>query len=130
MEGQAAEFVFSQLPETLLNDYRELIRELNSRYRAIETPRSYAVQFSRRIQKNTESTEEYASELKMLYNKAHGYRDRRTREEDLVRRFMDGLRDEEVRFNVEYHKEPQTIDEAVYHVVNYLQTRIYRKTQK
>ena len=43
---------------------------------------------------------------------------------------MDGLRDEEVRFDVEYHKEPQTIDEAVYHVVNYMQTRYCRNSRE
>jgi hypothetical protein len=58
-----------------------------------------------------------------LYDKAHGYRDRRTRDEDLVRRFLDGLRDEEMKFLIEYHKEPSNIDEALFHVVNYMQTR-------
>ena len=130
IEGKAAEFVYSQLPATVLNDYKELVRELNSRYRVIETPRLYAVQFGRREQKTSESAEEYAAELKTLYFKAYGHRDRRTREEDLVRRFMDGLRDEEMRFDVEYHKEPQTIDEAVYHVVNYMQTRYSRNSRE
>ncbi|MES9905514.1 MAG: hypothetical protein ABW168_22905 [Sedimenticola sp.] len=67
--------------------------------------------------------EDFAADLKMLYDKGHGYRDRKTRNEDLVRRFLDGLYDEEVRFEVEYHKEPETIDEAIFHVVNFIQTR-------
>ena len=50
-------------------------------------------------------------------------RDEHTSKEDLVRRFLDGLRDEEARWEVEYVKEPEDIDEAVYHVVNYIQTR-------
>jgi hypothetical protein len=33
------------------------------------------------------------------------------------------LRDDEIRFEIEFHKEPETIDEAVYHVVNFIQTR-------
>jgi hypothetical protein len=41
----------------------------------------------------------------------------------LVRRFLDGLRDEEARFEVEFHKEPTTIDEAVFHIVNFIQTK-------
>ncbi|KAH3712921.1 hypothetical protein DPMN_072681 [Dreissena polymorpha] len=53
----------------------------------------------------------------MLYDREHPHRDRRTRDKDLVRRFLDGLQDEEVKFEVEYHKEPTTIDEAVYNVV-------------
>ncbi|KAH3707026.1 hypothetical protein DPMN_066419 [Dreissena polymorpha] len=58
----------------------------------------------------------------MLYDKAHGFRDRRVRHEDLVRRF-DGLRDEELCFMVEYQKEPNDIDEAMFHAVNFIQTR-------
>ncbi|KAH3884529.1 hypothetical protein DPMN_008511 [Dreissena polymorpha] len=59
----------------------------------------------------------------MLYDRAHPKRDRRTREEDLVRRFLDGLQEEEVRFEVEFHKEPTTVDEAVFNVATYLQMR-------
>ncbi len=123
LEGQASEFVFSQLPPAILNSYPDLVAELNSRYRVIHTARSYAAKFSKRSQKYGETAEDFAADLKMLYDKGHGYRDRRTRNEDLVRRFLDGLVDEEVRFEVEYHKEPETIDEAVFHVVNFIQTR-------
>ena len=42
------------------------------------------------------------------------YRDKRTRDEDLVRRFLDGLYDEEVGFEVEFNKDPRNIDEAVF----------------
>ena len=66
---------------------------MDSRYRTIETSRSFAAKFSKRLQRNGESAEEYAADLKMLYDKAHGYRDRRIRDEDLVRRFLDGLLD-------------------------------------
>ena len=33
------------------------------------------------------------------------------------------MRDNEARFEIEYHKEPDDIDEAVYHTVNFIQTR-------
>ncbi|KAH3782969.1 hypothetical protein DPMN_160894 [Dreissena polymorpha] len=56
-----------------------------------------AVNLSKRDQKVGETAEEYAAELKRLYDKAHTRRDYRTRQEDLVRKFLDGLRDEEVR---------------------------------
>ena len=58
-----------------------------------------------------------------MYDKAHGYRDRRARDEDLVRRFLDGLQDDELRFEVEYNKEPRDIDEAVFYTVNYMQIK-------
>ena len=123
LEGEACEFVFTQLPRCVLRNYEELITELTCRYKKIETARSYAAKFSKRSQKPGETAEDYAADLKRLYNKAHGYRDRRTRDEDLVRRFLDGLYDEEIRFEVEYHKEPRDIDEAVFHVVNLIQIR-------
>jgi hypothetical protein len=123
MEGAAAEFVFSQLPSRLLNNYTALVAELDNRYRIIETPRTYAAQFSVRNQRKGETVEEYAADLKRLYDRAHGYRSEDTRQEDLMRRFLDGLLDDEARFEVEFHKEPSTIDEAVYFVVTFLQTR-------
>ena len=123
LEGAAAQFVFVQLPRHLLYNYGELVGELTNRFRVVETSRSFAAKFSRRSQRQGETAEEYAAELKMLYDKAHGFRDRHIRNEDLVRRFLDGLRDEEARFEIEFHKEPETIDEAVFHAVNFIQTR-------
>jgi hypothetical protein len=119
--------VFTQLQPNVLLSYRRLTDELNNRYRIIETPRSFPVKFSKRNQKVGETAEEFAVELKVLYDKAHGFRDRKTREEDLVRRFLDGLRDDEVCYEVEYHKEPEAIDDAVLHVVNLEQTRSLRR---
>ena len=64
-------------------------------------------------QKVGERVEEYAAELKRLYDKAHPNRDSLTREEDLIRRFLDGLSERDAQYNVEYVKEPRNIDEAV-----------------
>ena len=130
LQGLAGQFVFGQLPQEIIEDYRMLIKELDSRFRVVRTSRSYAAKFSRRNQKKGETAEEYASELKMLYDKAHGYRDRKTRQEDLVRKFLDGLWDEDVRFAVEYQKEPEDIDEAVFHVVNFIQTKMSSKREE
>ena len=33
------------------------------------------------------------------------------------------MKDNEARFEIEFHKEPDDIDEAVYHAVNFIQTR-------
>ena len=104
IEGQASEFVFAQLPTEVLSDYNELTTELTRMYRLIETSRSFLAKFSRRNQKHGEKAEDYAAELERLYDKAHKRRDRSTRDEDLVRRFLDGLVDQEVKFEVEYHK--------------------------
>ena len=123
IEGQASEFVFSQLPPAVLENYYDLTSEMTRRYRVIETSRSFAAKFTRRNQRSGETAEDFAADLKRLYDKAHKHRDRRIRDEDLVRRFLDGLLDQEAKFEVEYHKEPSNIDEAVFHVVNLIQTR-------
>ncbi|KAK3588638.1 hypothetical protein CHS0354_038868 [Potamilus streckersoni] len=85
-------------------------------YGSIEATKTYAGQFSRRKQKPGELAEEYAAELKRLYDKAHPNRDTMTGREDLLRRFLDGLYDDRARFQEEDVKEPNDIDEAVYHV--------------
>ena len=123
LEEQAAQFVFSQLRPDIINSYRDLTDELSSRFQPIETPRSYASKFARRMQRNGEMLEEYAADLKRLYDKAHAYRDKRTRQEDLVRKFLDGLQDDDMRFELEFSKEPNTIDEAVLYAVNWVQLK-------
>ena len=67
--------------------------------------------------------EDYAADLKRLYDEGHANRDRSTRREDLLRRFLDRILDEGARFQVEYVKELKHIDSAVYEVVNFLNTR-------
>ena len=123
LQGTAGEFVFGQLRREVRCNYVQLVSELNSRYRVVVTQKTYGAQFSHRNQKANESVEEYASELKRLYDKAHSNRDENTRREDLLRRFLDGLYDEKARFQVEYVKEPRDIDEAVYQVVDFQETR-------
>ena len=123
LQGRAGEFVFNQLTEEEISCYPKLIKELNSRFHTIETEKTFAAKFSQRRQKHDETAEEYAAELKRLYSKAYRSRDSRTRQEDLVRKFLDGLKDQEARFEVEFHKEPENIDSALYHVVNFIQTR-------
>ena len=123
LQGKAGDFVFNQLSYETMSSYTELVKELNSRFRTIETQKSYAAKFSQRVQKKDETAEEYAAELKRLYSKAYKSRDNKTRQEDLVRRFLDGMKDNEARFEIEFHKEPEDIDQAVYHAVNFIQTR-------
>ena len=50
--------------------------------------------------------------------KVYKNRECRIKQEDLVRRFLDGMKDNEARFKIEYHKEPGDIDQAAYHAVN------------
>ena len=119
MRGEAAEFVFEQLSRNTRARYKSLVYELDMRYRVVERPRTYQAMFSRRCQEPGESVEEFAVALKYLYSQAYVNRDRDARREDLVRRFLDGLEDEEARHMVEFAKDPQDIDTAVEEVVRF-----------
>ena len=123
IQGSAGDFVHGQLSNDVAYDYDRLVRELESRYRVIETPKMFGAQFSNRKQKQNETVFEYAADLKRLYDKAHSNRDTQTRKEDLLRRFLDGLHDDEARFAVEFNKDPNTIDEAVNQVINFQEAK-------
>ncbi|KAH3808852.1 hypothetical protein DPMN_137211 [Dreissena polymorpha] len=117
LEGLAGEFAFTQLPPHVINNYDILVAEMTNHFRMIKTAQSYAVRLNRRVQRQGETTEEFAADLKCLYDKTHRNRDRQTRDEDLVRRFFDGLLDQDARFAVEFNKAPSNIDEAVFYVL-------------
>ena len=121
LHGVAGEFVFDQLDPETRRDYKTLVVELENRFKVVHTHRTYAAAFSHRNQKPGESVEDYAAELRRLYSKAHARRDITTREEDLLRRFFDGLSDDKARTQVEYVKDPKTLSEAVAAVVGYLE---------
>ena len=123
LQGAAGEFVYGQLSRVKRSQNGPLEQELEYRFRKVKTARTYDSQFSNRNQKQNECVEDFAAELKALYDKAYPNRDRDTRREDLLRRFQDGLIDERVQMQVEYVKEPIYIDQAVYEVVNYIETR-------
>lgn len=61
-------------------------------------------------QKPGERVEDFAAELTRLYDKAHPKRNSETREENLLRKFLDVLADSDAQFHVEYVKEPEDID--------------------
>ena len=123
LQGTAGEFVFGQLRRDVRSNYAQLVSELNSRFRVVVTKKTYGAQFSHRNQKANESVEEYAAELKRLYDKAHANRDEHRKQEDLLRRFLDGLYDNKARFQEEYVKEPRDINEAVFQVADFQETR-------
>ena len=123
LQGAAGDYVYGQLSQQVRRDYHLLIQELDYRFRRVEARRSLGVTFSRRVQRPSETVQEYAAELKRLYDKAHPNRDRQTRTEDLLRRFRDGLRDEGASFQVEYVKEPADINVAVNEVINFMETK-------
>ena len=84
LQGAAGEFVFGQLQRPVRGNYGTLVAELNSRFRVVETKKTFGAQFSKRNQKVSESAEEYAAELKRLYDKAYSQRDSETRTRGLA----------------------------------------------
>ena len=123
LHGPAGEFVYGQLSPQVRGSFRKLTRELEFRFRKIETPSTFRMKFSHRRQKTGESVESFATDLKRFYDKAYPDRDRKTRKEDLLRKFFEGVLDESARHLVEYVKTPETIDEAVFEMVNFLDSR-------
>ena len=123
LQGSAGEFVYDQLPSRVRQDYTALTRELKNRFRKVINPKTYSTKFSACNQRVNQSAEEYAAELKMLYDKAFPARDRKTRNEDLLRRFLNGLYDKDAKFQVEYVKNPEDIDTAVDELVNFQEVR-------
>ena len=67
LQGRAGDFVFTQLPRSTLLCYADLIKELNSRFRVVETQKTFAAKFSQRAQRPDETVEEFAADLKRLY---------------------------------------------------------------
>ena len=117
MKGAAAEFVFDQLPDVTLTDYKAVTTELKNRFAQIEDPDAYAVLFANRDQQSCESLQEYAAELTHLYEKAHPNRSTRVKHEDVKRRWLDGVQDQKSAKHMEFVKNPQTIQEAIKELV-------------
>ena len=123
LQGEAGRFVYEQLDSKTRNNYKSLKRELTNRFQKVENPKTYGTLFSTCKQKATEGVETFAAELKTLYDKAHSQRDAKTREEDLLRKFLDGLQDSKASFHVEFVKDPKDIDKAVDEVINFQEVR-------
>lgn len=119
LQGEAGSFVYDQLSSRVRNNYELLTRELKNRFRQVENPKTFSAMFAARRQKATETVESFAAELKKIYDKAYAKRDPRTREEDLLRKFLDGLQDTKAACHVEFVKDPKNIDVAVDEVINF-----------
>ena len=88
LQGDAGDFAFEELATRTLKNYHKLTKELKSRYGVIEHARTHRLQFNGRKQYSTKSPGKYAAELTRLYDKAYKNRDNKTRQEDLIQRFL------------------------------------------
>lgn len=111
--------VYGQVSKSTPRNYRKLTEERNSRFRVVETRKTFISKFINRQQKPGEKVEDYAADLKRLYEKEHPKRNSKTREDDLLQRLLDSLADSIARFHVENVKEPENIDVVTIQVVNF-----------
>ena len=124
LQGVAAEFVFDEISPDCRSNYNNLVRELDLRFKCVETHKSYRALLSKRTQHFGESVENYASELKRLYDKAYQGKNPEMRRTLLLQQFMSGLGDRQAKCAVEYFKEPSSIEDAVHNVVMYIETHL------
>ena len=122
LQGVAAESVFDEISPDCRSNYSNLVRELDLRFKCVETNKSYRALFSKRTQHFGESVENYASELKRLYDKAYPGKNPEMQRTLLLQQFMSGLGDRQAKCAVEYFKEPSSIEDAVHNVVMYIET--------
>ena len=123
LNGTAAEFVFDEIPSEIIGNFQSLVHELSLRFQTVETNKTFRAQFGKRTQRVGESVENYCAELKRIYDKAYPGRNPEMRQQLLLQQFLNGLRDKQAKFAVEYFKEPCTIEDAVHHVVTYMETQ-------
>ena len=123
LHGTAAEFVFDEIPSEIIGNFQSLVHELSLRFQTVETNRTFRAQFGKRTQRIGESVEDYCAELKRIYDKAYPGRNPEMRQQLLLQQFLNGLRNKQAKFAVEYFKEPCTIEDAVHHVVTYMEAQ-------
>jgi heme-degrading monooxygenase HmoA len=127
LRGSAADFVFDQLPAYKLNSLSLLVKELDNRFRKVENPRTYRAKLSK-LRQRAETVEEFAAEIKRIYDKAYPDRDIKTREEDLLQKFLEGLKDQHAASQVQFIRKLEDIDQAVDAIVNFQE--LHGKTEK
>ena len=106
LQGTAADFVFDEIPSEILGNFQSLVHELSLRFQTVETNKTFRAQFGKRTQRIGESVEDYCAELKRIYDKAYPGRNPEMRQQLLLQQFLNGLRDKQAKFAVEYFKEP------------------------
>ena len=123
LQGTAADFVFDEIAKDIISSFQSLVHELGLRFQSVETTKTFRVQFGKRTQRIGESVEDYSAELKRIYDKAYPGRNPEMRQQLLLQQFLNGLRNKQAKFAVEYFKEPCTIEDAVHHVVTYMEAQ-------
>ena len=111
LRGEAAEYVFGQLPQDTLGDFAQLERALEARYKEKRMSSSYVVELENRRMQAKEKMADYVADIKRLVIKGYPTADAQTREKINVKQFLKGLPDQQMAVAV-VMREPATTDEA------------------
>ena len=118
MKDEAALFVFDQLPDSTLKDYKELKKQLANRFNKVESVRTYRAKLSK-MKQRSESNTDFATEMKWVYDKAYPDRDEKTRREDLLQKYLDAVKDQHAASQVQFVRKLKDIDDAADALNNY-----------
>lgn len=127
LRGRAEQFVYRTLTRRVRDDYKLLVKEMNQRYKKVETPQAFRAKWNTIRQRAGENEQDLAGFISTVYQKAYPNRDPRTREEDLLSKFLDSLADSEQRLAIEFGKNPKNIEEAVGYAILYREAKRPRK---
>lgn len=93
LRGEAAEYVFTQLPDEFSLSYNDLVTALESRYKERRTIASYLAELESRKLGHKEKLNEYVCDIQRLVIKGFPTADALTRETIGLRYFIKGLQD-------------------------------------
>ena len=111
LRGEAAEYAFGQLPPEALQDFTQLEKALEARYKEKRTSSSYLAELENRKLQPKEKLADYVVDIKKLVIKGYPTADAQTREKINVRHFLKLLTDQQMGVSVGM-REPASIDEA------------------
>ena len=126
MEGDAGEFVYDQLSSKTRKNYKLLTRELHHRFMTVENKETFEARFDNRDKKSSESLEEYVADLRKLYDKGHPHRDHKVREEDILKRLLNGIGDDKAAFHIQRVKNIRSVDKAVAEIISFQEVKKLR----
>ncbi len=113
LSGDATDFAFELEPH-MIEEYDEIMNELEQRFIVIQSADTWKQEFSSRALKSNETAKEFAADLRRLIHKAYpAGLSRQVKEDMLIKQFFDGLNDDEVKYHVRYLMQPHTLHESV-----------------
>ena len=112
LKGEAADFAFDQLDQSVLLSYTTLVKALKHRFGERLSTSAYLAQLEGRKLNPKETLAEYAAGIRKLVLKGYPTADQQTKDTIALRYFLRGLGDQQMMVNVGM-REPQTLEAAL-----------------